>query len=53
MMRWEEKKEKNKSFKGFFVDEPNLLKRMQSILGKFDEFYKMAQDEELIIVPTP
>lgn len=51
--RKDQKKEKNKSFKGFFVDEPNLLKMMRMTLGKFDEFYKRCQDEGLIPLPTP
>lgn len=52
-MKWENQKEKDRSFKGFFANEPKLLKRMQMILNKFDKLYKMAQDEGLIPLPTP
>lgn len=54
MMRWEDQeRRKDKKFKGFFDEELDLLKRMQLVLGKFDELYKKAQEEKSTPLPTP
>lgn len=54
MMRWEDQERgKDKKFKGFFDKEPDLFKRMQLVLGKFDELSKKAQEEKSAPLPTP